>query len=161
MGYYRTPVNDRQQAFIKSINTELDGYFADLERRAGSELPLRVYYRAMWSIINPKMPYESNLQIDVVADHVEAVTFGQLRNLIINIPARHGKSTLIAVARPSWEWTEWPERRWLFASYAASLSIRDSVFTRNVIQSPWYQVRRGNVFKLVSDQNEKHRFENE
>ncbi len=34
----------------------------------------------------------------------------------------------------------WPERRWLYSSYAATLSIRDSVKCRRLIESPWYRL---------------------
>jgi predicted phage terminase large subunit-like protein len=70
------------------------------------------------------------------------------------------KSLAVSVFWPCWEWIRWPERRWLYASYAESLSIRDSVRCRRLIQSPWYQKLFGDRFALTGDQNEKHRFEN-
>src|ERR1035441_5276598 len=60
-----------------------------------------------------------------------------------------------------WEWIRDPERRWLFASYAAALAIRDSVKCRRLMESPWYRSRWGDRFVLTSDQNEKSRFEND
>src|SRR5690348_10187644 len=54
-----------------------------------------------------------------------------------------------------------PERRWLYSSYAAQLSIRDSVKCRRLIESPWYQRLWGNCFALTSDQNTKGRFDND
>jgi predicted phage terminase large subunit-like protein len=66
----------------------------------------------------------------------------------------------VAVFWPCWEWISWPERRWLFSSYAASLSIRDSLKCRRLIESPWYQANWGDRFQLTSDQNAKQRFEN-
>ena len=62
---------------------------------------------------------------------------------------------------PAWEWIQHPERRWLFSSYAASLSIRDSVKCRTLIESPWYQSFWGDRFALSSDQNTKTRFDND
>ena len=60
----------------------------------------------------------------------------------------------------TWEWIVHPERRWLYSSYAASLSIRDSVKFRRLIESPWYQSRWGDRFDLTSDQNTKVRVDN-
>src|SRR5207248_2403509 len=60
----------------------------------------------------------------------------------------------------AWEWLRYPERRWLYSSYAASLSIRDSIKCRRLIESPWYQQRWGDRFALTSDQNTKGRFDN-
>jgi len=70
------------------------------------------------------------------------------------------KSITAAVALPAWAWTNDPAKRFLFASYAGSLSIRDSVKCRRLIDSRWYQEHFGDTFKLTSDQNQKQRFEN-
>jgi hypothetical protein len=70
------------------------------------------------------------------------------------------KSLLVSVFWPAWEWIVYPERRWLYSSYAASLSIRDSVKFRRLIESPWYQSRWGDRFSLTSDQNTKVRVDN-
>jgi predicted phage terminase large subunit-like protein len=62
---------------------------------------------------------------------------------------------------PCWEWIRWPERRWLFASYRAQLSIRDSVKCRRLLESSWYRARWGDRFQLTTDQNTKGRFDND
>ncbi len=80
-------------------------------------------------------------------------------NLLINMPPRHAKSLCVSVFWPCWEWITHPERRWLFASYAQSLSTRDSVKCRRLLLSPWYQRNWGHVFRLTDDQNAKTRFE--
>lgn len=85
---------------------------------------------------------------------------GQIRNLLINVPPRHMKSLLVCVFWPAWEWTRWPERRFLYSSYAANVSVRDSVKCRRLVESPWYQRFWGHVFSLRGDQNAKTRFEN-
>ena len=108
----------------------------------------------------PSTLFVPGFHIDAIVEHLEAVSYGQIRNLIINVPPRHMKSLLVSVFWPAWEWTRWPERRWLYSSYAASLSIRDSVKCRRLIESPWYQSRWGHVFSLTSDQNAKMRFDN-
>lgn len=77
------------------------------------------------------------------------------------MPPRHMKSLAVAVFWPTWEWTFAPGVRWLFASYALSLSKRDSLKCRRLIESPWYKERFGASFRLTSDQNEKLRFEND
>jgi|TARA_R110001592_G_scaffold6922_1_gene38192 predicted phage terminase large subunit-like protein len=71
------------------------------------------------------------------------------------------KSISVAVALPAWTWTIQPEKRFLFASYASSLSVRDSVKCRRLISSPWYQDHFGDKFVLTGDQNQKQRFEND
>jgi predicted phage terminase large subunit-like protein len=128
---------------------------------------LRRFVRSAWHVPEPANPFVSGWHLDCIADHLEAVTRGDIRNLLINIPPRHSKSLQVAVFWPCWEWTTNPERRWLFTSYAEKLAIRDSVKCRRLIASPWYQERWGRlaawreVFDLTDDQNQKVRFEND
>src|SRR5689334_881529 len=98
---------------------------------------LREFVTQAWSIIEPATPFVPGWHIDAIVEHLEAVSRGYIRNLLINVPPRHAKSLLVRVFWPVWEWLRWPERRWLFSSYAATLSIRDSVKCRRLIESPW------------------------
>ena len=70
------------------------------------------------------------------------------------------KSISVAVNLPAWTWASQPEKKFLYASYAAGLSIRDSTKCRRLIDSPWYKDRWGDKFSLTDDQNQKQRFEN-
>lgn len=135
-----------------NLLTEIDREFAGRS--------LREFARQAWQIIEPSTPFVGGWHIDAIIKHLEAVTAGQIRNLLINVPPRHMKSLLVSVFWVAWEWIRWPERRWLYSSYAASLSIRDSVNCRRLIESPWYQQRWGDSFALTSDQNTKGRFDN-
>jgi predicted phage terminase large subunit-like protein len=122
---------------------------------------LREFVRQAWQVVEPFTPFVAGWHIDVICDHLEAVTRGDIRNLLINVPPRHMKSLLVSVFWPAWEWILHPERRWLYSSYAASLSIRDSVQCRRLIESPWYRARWGHIFSLTGDQNAKTRFDND
>lgn len=70
------------------------------------------------------------------------------------------KSLLVSVFWFAWMWTWRPESRWLCASYAQTLSTRDSRKCRQLITSPWYRETFGAI-TLVEDQNQKTRFEND
>jgi predicted phage terminase large subunit-like protein len=130
----------------------------DQERASRS---LREFVRQAFAVIEPSTPFVPGWHIDAIIEHLEAITFGQIRNLLINVPPRHMKSLLVSVLWPAWEWIRFPERRFLYSSYAAQLSIRDSVKCRRLIESPWYQERWGDRFALTGDQNTKGRFEND
>jgi predicted phage terminase large subunit-like protein len=117
--------------------------------------------RQAWIIVEPSTPLIWGWHIDCIIEHLEAVTRGQIRNLLINVPPRHMKSLLVSVFWPAWEWIRWPERRWLYSSYGLQLSIRDSLKCRRLIESPWYQANWGHVFRLTSDQNTKTRWDND
>jgi len=121
---------------------------------------MREFVRQAWHVVEPSTPFVPGWHIDAIIEHLEAVTRGQIRYLLINVPPRHMKSLLVSVFWPAWEWIQHPERRWLYSSYAATLSIRDSVKCRRLIESPWYQARWSHVYSLTSDQNTKGRFDN-
>jgi len=104
--------------------------------------------------------YIHNWHIDAICDHLEAITNQEILRLLITIPPRHMKSISVSVAWPAWSWIKRPEIQFLFSSYAGSLSIRDSVKCRRLIQSPLYQARWGQNFSLTSDQNAKQRYDN-
>ncbi len=121
----------------------------------------RDFIRDAWHLLEPAHPFIGGYHVDAITEHLEAVSDGELQNLIINIPPRHGKSVLASVLWPVWEWISEPSLRWLFASYGQRLSTRDSLKRRRLIMSSWYQERWGDRYRLTGDQNEKNRFENE
>lgn len=120
---------------------------------------LREYIPGAWNIVEPNT-FIPNWHIDAIADHLQAVTNGDIKDLLITIPPRHSKSLIVAVLWATWEWTSVPSSRWVFASYAFGLSVRDSIKRRRIIQSPWYQDRWGSRYHLIEEQNTKIRYEN-
>jgi predicted phage terminase large subunit-like protein len=120
------------------------------------------FARQSWAqTMGPDKPFVDGWHIGAICEHLEAVTKGQIRNLIINIPPRCMKSTLVSVMWPAWVWISQPYTQFLYASYAAALSNRDSRYCRGLISSPWYKRRWGHIFSLVGDQNTKIRFDND
>ena len=122
---------------------------------------LREFVRQAWPIVEPSTPFVPGWHIDAIIEHLEAVTrrpdpesadqrsaaaheepagFGLLAGMGVDSLA----GTPLAVQQL---------RR-------ASLSIRDSVKCRRLIESPWYQQRWADRFALTSDQNTKGRFDN-
>src|SRR5262249_32540523 len=112
----------------------------------------REFVRQAWHVIEPLTGFVPGWHIDAICEHLEAISRGQIANLLITTPPRHMKSLLVSVFWLAWEWTRWPERRYLCSSYSASVSTRDSVQCRRLIESPWYRARWGHVFSLTSDQ---------
>ena len=126
-----------------------------------AEKSLKHFVRQAWHVVEPSTPFIDGWHIDVICEHLEAITRGEIKYLIINIPPRHMKSLLVSVFWPCWEWITKPSIRWLFSSYAETLSKRDSLKCRRIIQSSWYRSNWGDTVKITSDQNEKLRFEND
>lgn len=125
-----------------------------------AEESLSSYIHCAWDILEPGKRYLDNWHIDYVAEHLEAVTDGQIRRLIINIPPRYMKSIEVTVCWPTWEWIRKPELRYLFASYASDLSTKHSLDRRNILESEWYKYAWGRRVKLAADQNVKSEYKN-
>jgi hypothetical protein len=111
-------------------------------RRLKAEKARRQFYEFVvqaWHVLEPTTPFVNGIHVEAISEHLQAVTEGRIRNLIINVPPGHAKSLLVSVFWPAWVWIHSPQTRWLFASYNASLSVRDSVKCRRLIESEWYQ----------------------
>lgn len=128
---------------------------SDIE--AGS---LADFIRRAWPTIEPATEYLHNWHIDAICEYLEAVSTGDIKRLILNIPPRYMKSISVSVMWPVWSWTRQPSKRFVFSSYSSSLSIKHSVDRRTVIKSEWYQRRWGDVFRLSGDQDVKSEFQN-
>lgn len=111
---------------------------------------LKQFVMGAWSTVEPS-PYVDGWAVDAICEHLEALTSGQIRFLLINIPPRHSKSTICSVLWPVWCWLQKPEDRFLCASYSLDLAIRDNLKKRNLIESPWFRERYGQSFTIVAD----------
>ena len=130
----------------------------ELKRRL-AELSLVEFIRQAWPIIEPGEPYVDNWHIHYVAEYLEAVTAGEITRLLLNLPPRHMKSIETTIMWPAWEWLQRPELRYLFVSYAATLSSEHSRKRRSVLESDWYRANWPDL-QLMGDQNVKMEYEN-
>lgn len=122
---------------------------------------LRDFVRHAWPVLEPETPLVWGWHVEAICDHLEAVSDGQIKRLLINIPPGHAKSLLVSVFWPAWQWLRRPSWRALFSSYKAELAIRDSVRCRAVVTSDWYRSWFRPDWKLSGDQNVKSYFQND
>lgn len=136
-------------------------------KRQAAEKSFRRFIREAWPHIEPN-PFVPGWHIDAIADHLEAVSRGQIKRLLINVPPRTSKSTITSIMWPAWTWAQQkdedhrllgPAVRFVFASYATPLGIDMSVACRRLIECGWYQANYGLGFALTSDQNNKMKFD--
>ena len=114
---------------IVSQATLIEAVKRERERRvAGSSL--YDFVRQAWPIVEPGVPFIASWHIEAICEHLEAITSGEIRKLLINIPPRHSKSTIVSVMFPIWEWLARPQEKYLCASYSGVLSIRDNLKAR-------------------------------
>jgi hypothetical protein len=50
-----------------------------------------------WPIVEPARSFIANWHVDAIADHLQAVTQGKIRRLLITVPPGHGKSLIVSV----------------------------------------------------------------
>lgn len=115
----------------------------------------------VWDILEPGREFVKGWAIEAICDHLEAVTRGEIRKLLVNVPPGLMKSLSTNVLWPAWEWgpQNRPDLRYIGASYSQDLTIRDNRRCRQIIESPLYRALWGDRFHLVSDQNAKVRYD--
>ena len=127
--------------------------------RLHAEKSFHEFVKQAWHVVEPGTPFVGNWHIQAICDHLEAVVDGRIPKILINIPPGTMKSLLTAVFLPAWVWLRKADARFLYASYAEELSIRDSVKCRDLVQSDWYRDRWGDRVTLKIDQNQKLKFD--
>lgn len=103
-----------------------------------------LFARGAWHVIEPVPLLWGRLQ-DAIAEHLQAVTLGQIQDLIINVRPRSSKSRLASVLWHAWEWARNPRTRWLTGSFDLSLARDHSRLTLTLLRSAWYRQRFGGV----------------
>lgn len=135
--------------------------FAVDESTIAAERSLKEFSRQAWSIIRPGDKFVDGYCFGCIAEHVQALYDGEIKKLGIAVPPRHGKSLEVNVFAPAWGWARNPTLRYIFTSYSDKLAKRDSIATRDLIKSPWFQDRWGARFVFKEDQNRQDQFTND
>ncbi len=145
----RAPGRDRQH--------ELTEVRAERMRRSLAE-----FARQAWTATNPERPpIEWGWYLDALCLHLEAVSAGRIKRLLVVMPPNTLKSWFISVFWPAWVWTRRPSYRWFFAANEGTLATRDAGAHRDLVLSPWYTTHfRGERWKLSPTQDEKMWFNN-
>ena len=113
-----------------------------------------------WPQIEGSKPFIDGWHLGAICEHLEAVTSGQIKKLLINISPRTGKTNFISVMWPAWVFINHPSMGFLFSSYSKQISLEHSRRCKMLIESPWYQNRWGHIVKLSPDQASKGHFVN-
>lgn len=138
---------------------------AAIRDRALAEKCRRSFYafvKAAWPIVEPSAPLLDSWHVKAICDHLQEIARGGIKRLLINVPPGHAKSLLVSVLFPAWQWTHSPGWRAIFATYAAPLTLRDSIKCRSLIESSWYQeaFAEPGAWRLSDYQNAKSYFAN-
>ncbi len=118
------------------------GLLAELDR-LDSQDSLTAFVKRAWKTLEPESQYVYEWPIEAIAEHLEAVTNGQITRLLINVPPGLMKSLMTSVFWPSWEWgpKNRPSLRYLATSFNENPVKRDSRKMRDLVASNWYKER--------------------
>jgi predicted phage terminase large subunit-like protein len=136
-----------------------DTLLRDMDR-LDADASLYGFTKLAWKYLEPGTPFIDGWPVQAISEHLEAVSAGQIKRLLINVPPGCMKSMTTNVFWPAWEWgpKNMPELRYISASYEKGLATRDLVRSRDLIQSEWYQSLWPIEFK--DDQNLKTFYQN-
>ena len=153
---------------IEFTLSELD---AEIERRQTGQTfadqaeewakDLHTFLRQAWPVLEPDTPFVDGWHIRSICEHLQAVSDGEIRRLMINVPPATSKSTAVSVVWPVYEWAHRPSRTFITGSYDIDLATDLSVKSRDLIRSWWFQSRWGHIFSMKGDENLKTRYRND
>src|SRR5262244_4053554 len=75
------------------------------EKAERLEASLIDFVREAWPAIDPA-EYQGCWAIDALCEHLQAVSEGQIRNLLVNFPPRCAKTTIASICYPAWTWAQ-------------------------------------------------------
>lgn len=132
------------------------------------ERSLYRFVRRFWSVLHPGRPFvegptvggkvQPPWSVAAICAHLEAVSRGEIKRLLINVPPGCMKSLVCSVFWPAWEWLRRPGLCYISASYKEALAIRDNRRCRMVVESDLYRAIAPHV-ELAADQSAKVRFD--
>lgn len=102
---------------------------------------LIAFVRYFWHVLEPATKFVDGWPLWAMCEHLEAVTEGRVKRLLMNVPPGSMKSLLVNVFWPAWEWgpMKRPHLRFLTFSYSAMLTHRDNGRFRRLIVSKEFQ----------------------
>lgn len=104
------------------------------------------FVKRAWHVLEPPtQPLIWGWAMQAICDHLQAVTEGVIRRLLINVPPGMSKSMLTGVFWQAWEWGPLgrPYIRVIAASYQLQIAERDAIKLKRLVRSKWYQDRWG------------------
>lgn len=118
------------------------------DRETGLKGSFKDFVKLAWPQVFPSSPFQDNWHIGLLCEHYEACLRGEIDELVVNLPPGGSKSSLTCVLFPAWGWIQKPGSSWITAAYGQKLVRRDAAAMLALIQSPWWQRRWGDRFKV-------------
>lgn len=142
--------NRRREA--RRVETEREQILANCRTLHG-------FIREFWHVLEPVAPFRTGWALRAMCDHLEAVSDGHIRRLLVTVPPGMMKSLLL-VFWTAWEWGPrgMPHIQVLATSFSQANCFRDNQKLRDLVTSEKFQALW--PLTLRDDQNAKGKFVN-
>lgn len=113
---------------------------SDVRREAVRQGGLRAFAKIHWNAAEPAAPFVDSWAFGAICEFLQAFHRREFKTGVISVPPGNSKSLLSCVFFPAWIWAEEPQHKFWGTSYDDKLVLRDADRTRDIIQSPKYQL---------------------
>ena len=127
---FRTPHSNVPHSAIRTPHSKRPRYTAGEAAAVDGEFP------AFLERVSPKMDWNAR-HLTIIRKALLKVTLGITKRLIINLPPRHGKSSLVTVRYSAWRLKRNPAERVILAGYNQKLADHFSRKVRGVLADDW------------------------
>jgi hypothetical protein len=151
-----------------ALDTDKD--FAELEKvmlekmYLLSEQNLYQFYKSFWGTHDASKHHTGWVQ-ECICEHIQAAMERKIRRLVINVPPRSGKTTMV-ISGVVHNWLRRPSEQYWFLSHSARLYVQNILLCRRIMAHPKFNTRWMNPdndhykFSFTDDQNTKTKIEN-
>lgn len=87
---------------------------------------LRRFVERYWDTVYPDVAFKPGWPLDAICEHLEAITDGKIKNLVISAPPGFSMSSTTGIFWPAWEWYDRGLGRHVFASVTYAEPVAQS-----------------------------------
>src|SRR5262245_5514463 len=111
------------------------------------------FVRYFWSVVEPETKLVEGWLLEAICQHLEAITFGKITRLLVNVPPGSMKSLMVNVFWPAWEWgaMNLSHHRFVSFSYSSGLTERDNLKFKKLVSSERFKQLYGDHFVLEKE----------
>jgi predicted phage terminase large subunit-like protein len=113
-----------------SFKTRIEALEAEQRRRL-TQRPAELPFAEWLEEVTPRFDWDC-AHLAYIREHLDRVTAGGLRKLMVFVPPRHGKSELVTIRYPAWRLERDQNKRIIVGSYNATLAEKFSRRTRRI-----------------------------
>src|SRR5215469_10806459 len=109
-----------------SLQSRIERLEAEAEqRRRNVSRPARLPFGEWLEEVSPQFDWDCT-HLGYIREHLDRISAGDLRKLMVFVPPRHGKSELVTIRYPAWRLERDPRQRVIVGSYNSTLAEKFS-----------------------------------